>query len=88
MANLGISNASYYTDRFITKLNKEVDHSVNRLSTARKDVSASDIASLKSMDYTFRLIGHEWCDAIPKKFRNYQLQIQFSVWKLQAVEDL
>ncbi|MEK9533021.1 MAG: hypothetical protein VW162_08970, partial [Alphaproteobacteria bacterium] len=55
MANLGISNASYYTDRFITKLNKEVDHSVNRLSTARKDVSASDIASLKSMDYTFRL---------------------------------
>ena len=55
MANLGISNASYYTDRFITKLNKEVVSSVNRLSTARKDVIASDIASLKSMDYSFKL---------------------------------
>ena len=55
MANLGISNASYYTDRFIHKLNKEVDHSVNRLSTARENITAKDIASLKSMDYTFRL---------------------------------
>ena len=55
MANLGISNASYYTDRFITKLNKEVVSSVDRLSTARKDVTASDIASLKSMDYSFKL---------------------------------
>ena len=49
MANLGISNASYYTDRFITKLNKEVVSSVDRLSTARKNITASDIASLKSM---------------------------------------
>jgi flagellin-like hook-associated protein FlgL len=55
LANLGISNASYYTDRFIHKLNKEVDHSVNRLSTARENITAKDIASLKSMDYTFRL---------------------------------
>ena len=55
MANLGISNASYYTDRFISKLNVKVDNSVDRLSTARKNVTASDIASLKSMDYTFRL---------------------------------
>ena len=55
MANLGISNASYYTDRFITKLNKEVVSSVDRLSTARKDITASDIASLKSMDYSFKL---------------------------------
>ena len=55
MANLGISNASYYTDRFITKLNKEVVSSVDRLSTARKNITASDIASLKSMDYSFKL---------------------------------
>ena len=55
MANLGISNASYYTDRFIHKLNKEVDNSVSRLSTAQENITAKDIASLKSMDYTFRL---------------------------------
>ena len=55
MANLGISNASYYTDRFIHKINKEVDNSVNKLSTARENITASDVASLKSMDYTFRL---------------------------------
>ncbi|MEK9532899.1 MAG: hypothetical protein VW162_08345, partial [Alphaproteobacteria bacterium] len=55
MANLGIANASYYTDRFIHKINKEVDNSVNKLSTARENITASDIASLKSMDYTFRL---------------------------------
>ena len=28
MANLGISNASYYTDRFIHKINKEVDNAL------------------------------------------------------------
>ena len=55
MANLGISNASYYTDRFIHKLNKELDNSVDRLSTAQENRAAKDIASLKSMDYTFRL---------------------------------
>ena len=55
MANLGISNASYYTDRFIYKINKQVDNSINKLSTARENITASDIASLKSMDYTFRL---------------------------------
>ena len=55
MANLGISNASYYTDSFIYKLNKEVDNSVARLSTAQENITAKDIASLKSMDYTFRL---------------------------------
>ena len=55
MANLGISNASYYTDRFIHKLNKELDNSIDRLSTAQENRAAKDIASLKSMDYTFRL---------------------------------
>ena len=55
MANLGISNASYYTDSFIYKLNKEVDNSVARLSTAQENITAKDIASLQSMDYTFRL---------------------------------
>ena len=52
MANLGIANASYYTDRFIRKLNKEVNNSVDRLSTAQENRAAKDIASLKSIDYT------------------------------------
>ena len=54
MANLGISNASYYTDRFIHKINKEVDNSVNKLSTAKK-YNGFRCSLPKSMDYTFRL---------------------------------
>ena len=54
MANLGIAKASYY-DTSISRLNRDLDNSVDRVATAKKNVTASDIASLKSMDYSFRL---------------------------------
>ena len=61
MANLGISNASYYTDRFIRKLNKEVNNSVDRLSTAQENRAAKDIASLTHRLYVpVRRGGNEW----------------------------
>ena len=55
MANIGIAKASYYADTSIGRLNRDLDNSVDRVATARKNVTASDIASLKSMDYSFRL---------------------------------
>ena len=55
MANLGIAKASYYADTSISRLNRDLDNSVDRVATAKKNVTASDIASLKSMDYSFRL---------------------------------
>ena len=55
MANIGIAKASYYADTSINRLNRDLDNSVDRVATAKKNVTASDIASLKSMDYSFRL---------------------------------
>ena len=52
---LGIAKASYYADTSISRLNRDLDNSVDRVATAKKNVTASDIASLKSMDYSFRL---------------------------------
>ena len=55
MANIGIARASYYADTSIHRLNRDLEVSVARVASARKNVTASDVASLKSMDYSFRL---------------------------------
>jgi len=55
MANIGIARASYYADTSIHRLNRDVEVSVGRVASAKKNLTASDVASLKSMDYSFRL---------------------------------
>ena len=49
MANLGISNASYYTDSFIYKLNKEVNNRVDRLSTAQANLGQTHLIALLTL---------------------------------------
>lgn len=55
MANIGVANASYFADTAIKRLDVEVGNRVERVAAARKNITASDIASLSSMDYSFRL---------------------------------
>ena len=55
MANIGISNASYHADTSILKLMRSVDNSVKRVASAGSNITASDSASLKGMDYSFHL---------------------------------
>ena len=55
MANIGIARASYYADTSIHRLNRDLEVSVGRVASAKKNLTASDVASLKSMDYSFRL---------------------------------
>ena len=55
MANIGIARASYYADTSIHRLNRDLEVSVGRVASAKKNLTASDVASLKSMDYSFQL---------------------------------
>ena len=55
MANLGISSASYYADTSIGRLNRQVDVSVEKVSSNKSNVTNGDKSSLVIMDNTFKL---------------------------------
>ena len=55
MANIGISNASYYTDTSISRLKRQVDVSVEKISSNKANIANGDKTSLVSMDNTFKL---------------------------------
>ena len=55
MANLGISNASYYADTSISRLNRQVTESVNKVSSNKANITNGDKTSLVSMDNSFKL---------------------------------
>ncbi len=55
MANIGLARASYYADTSIQRLNRDLEVSVGRVASAKKNLTASDVASLKGMDYSFQL---------------------------------
>ena len=55
MANIGIAKASYYADTSISRLNREVVSSVEKVSKAKDQIAPGDKASLVSMDNTFKL---------------------------------
>ena len=55
MANIGISNASYYTDTSISRLKRDVDVSVEKISSNKSNITNGDKTSLVSMDNSFRL---------------------------------
>lgn len=55
MANLGIAKASYYADTSISRLNRDVVSSVEKVSKAKDQIAPGDKASLVSMDNSFKL---------------------------------
>ena len=55
MANLGISNASYYADTSISRLNRKVTESVDKVSSNKANITNGDKTSLVSMDNAFKL---------------------------------
>ena len=55
MANLGVSNASYYSDTSISRLRREVDVSVEKISSNKSNITNGDKTSLVSMDNAFKL---------------------------------
>ena len=55
MANIGIAKASYYADTSISRLNRDVVNSVEKVSKAKDQIAPGDKASLVSMDNTFKL---------------------------------
>ena len=55
MANIGISNASYYTDTSISRLKRQVDTSVEKISSNKSNITNGEKTSLVSMDNSFKL---------------------------------
>ena len=55
MANIGISNASYYSDTSISRLRRQVDVSVEKVSSNKANITNGDKTSLVSMDNAFKL---------------------------------
>ena len=55
MANIGIGNASYYADNSISRLNRQVGESVEKVSSNKSNVTNGDKSSLVSIDNTFKL---------------------------------
>ena len=55
MANIGIAKASYYADTSISRLNRDVVSSVEKVSKAKDQIAPGDKASLVSMDNSFKL---------------------------------
>ena len=55
MANLGILNASYYADTSISRLKRQVDVSVEKVSSNKANIANGDKTSLVSMDNSFKL---------------------------------
>ena len=55
MANLGISNASYYADTSISRLNRQVTESVDKVSSNKANITNGDKTSLVSIDNVFKI---------------------------------
>ena len=55
MANLGVANASYYADNSISRVNRQVDVSVEKISSNKANVTNGDKTSLVSMDNVLKL---------------------------------
>ena len=55
MANLGVANASYYADNSISRVNRQVDVSVEKISSNKANVTNGDKSSLVSMDNVLKL---------------------------------
>ena len=55
MANLGIANASYYADTSISRLNRQVNESVQKVAKAKDTVAPGDKVSLSAIDNSFKL---------------------------------
>ena len=55
MANLGIANASYYADKSISRLNRQVNVSVEKVSSNKSNIANGDKTALVSMDNAFKL---------------------------------
>ena len=55
MANIGISNASYYTDASMSRLKRQVETSVEKISSNKSNITNGEKTSLVSMDNFFRL---------------------------------
>ena len=55
MANLGISNASYYAENSISSLKRQVNVSVEKISSIKANITNGDKSSLVSMDNAFKL---------------------------------
>ena len=55
MANLGIANASYYADNSISRMNRQVGVSVEKISSNKANVTNGDKTSLVSMDNVLKL---------------------------------
>ena len=55
MANLGIANASYYADNSISRANRQVDVSVEKISSNKANVTNGDKTSLITMDNVLKL---------------------------------
>ena len=55
MANIGIANASYYTDTSISRLKRQVDTSVEKISSNKANITNGEKTSLVTMDNAFRL---------------------------------
>ena len=55
MANLGVSNASYYADNSISRMNRQVNVSVEKVSSNKANIANGDKSSLVSMDNILKL---------------------------------
>ena len=55
MANLGIANASYYADNSISRMNRQVNVSVEKVSSNKANIANGDKSSLVSMDNVLKL---------------------------------
>ena len=55
MANLGIANASYYADTSISRLNRQVNESVQKVAKAKDTIAPGDKVSLSAIDNSFKL---------------------------------
>jgi len=55
MANIGVTTAAYRTETALTKVNRDVSKSMERLATSNQNANAGDRSSLSAMGETFNL---------------------------------
>ena len=55
MANIGVTTAVYRTETSLTKVNRDVSKSMERLATAEQNANAGDRSSFSAMEDTFNL---------------------------------
>ncbi|NCW07459.1 MAG: hypothetical protein EBW35_09800, partial [Rhodobacterales bacterium] len=55
MANIGVTTAVYRTETSLTKVNRDVSKSMERLATANQNANAGDRSSFSAMGDTFNL---------------------------------